>query len=320
MVRVAILGLGRIGHGFGLSADGDPLSHSAAYRIHPNVEIAFCIDPKLWARTRLTNQFPEVAVFESVEDVDVETAVNLVSICSPTECHKSDLEIALKLGAKAILCEKPLAPTIADARAMVQSCKAANCQLIVNYRRRWAPMFAVLKRLTGPGGKIGTVLGASMRYDGGLMHNGTHYIDLVTGLFGDPDKISLVKSVEGKKADSCDTVLIEWTNGLTVHLISVVGSGAAVAEGEIWGTDGIVRFSRAGRIVTWQTLEPSEWTGFKEWGRSRIACRTGLKGCISAAISEAVHLAQHGGMPTCSGENCLRTMELVYQARGIEMV
>lgn len=318
-ISVAILGLGRIGHGFGKSKDGDPLSHSAAYKLFPEAKVVIAVDPDTSAQANFRRQFPDTPVHSSAQDVDAAMKIDLVSVCSPTEQHPADLALALRWGAKAILCEKPLAPTLAEARSMVQACEVAGCTLIVNYRRRWSPMFKALDGMTRPGGRIGQVLGASLRYDGGLMHNGTHYIDLLNGLFGPADDVSLVQAGEGASLDTSDSVMLTWRDGLSAHLQAVSGTGTVVSEGEIWGTDGIVRFSRAGRFVSWQAPVASEWKGFKEWGRQRIVCRTGLKGCIKNVVGEAISLAQSGGRPTCSGADCLKAMELVCRARGSEI-
>ena len=65
-------------------------------------------------------------------------AVDGVIICSENVKHRALVETAAAAG-KWILCEKPLAPTVEDARAMVQAAKAAGVGLGTAFPCRFVP-------------------------------------------------------------------------------------------------------------------------------------------------------------------------------------
>ncbi len=82
-----------------------------------------------------------------LDDVDV------VDVCAPTHLH---YEFALQAAAarKHIICEKPLARTLAQARAMLQACDDAGVQLLVAHVVRFFPEYARAKQNVAQG-KIG---------------------------------------------------------------------------------------------------------------------------------------------------------------------
>jgi predicted dehydrogenase len=58
-------------------------------------------------------------------------AVEVVAICSPPAEHARHIRESLDAGARAILCEKPLATTAEEARAVVDACRRAGVPLLV---------------------------------------------------------------------------------------------------------------------------------------------------------------------------------------------
>jgi predicted dehydrogenase len=76
--------------------------------------------------------------------------IDLVDICTPNDSH-AEIAIAAARAGKAILCEKPLARTIAEARRMVEAVKQARVanMLCHNYRR--VPAIALAKQMIQAG-------------------------------------------------------------------------------------------------------------------------------------------------------------------------
>ena len=58
-------------------------------------------------------------------------AVEVVAICSPPAEHARQIHESLAAGVRGILCEKPLATTSEDARAVVDACRLAGVPLLV---------------------------------------------------------------------------------------------------------------------------------------------------------------------------------------------
>src|SRR3990170_542458 len=89
--------------------------------------------------------------------------VNTVYVCTPTAEHK---ELVLKAAAagKHVFCEKPLARTLADAREMHESVRAAGVRHQVGLILRHSPIFTVLKDLLSDP-KLGRLMAVLFRDD-----------------------------------------------------------------------------------------------------------------------------------------------------------
>jgi predicted dehydrogenase len=79
--------------------------------------------------------------------------VDVVDICTPTHLH---YEMAMRAAAsgKDIVCEKPLALTVEQAREMVAACRRAGVRLLVGHVVRFFPEYALAKAAVA-GGEIG---------------------------------------------------------------------------------------------------------------------------------------------------------------------
>lgn len=314
-IRAGIVGLGRIGHRFGRSETGEPLCHSEAYADLPGVSLVLGIDSDADARAAFVSRFPQAEVYASLGEVPESMRLDVVSVCSPTPLHAEGVEAALRWQVKVILCEKPLAPDAATAEQIAAACARQDCVLVTNYSRRWTPMLRLLRELVGPGGRLGTPIGASLRYNGGLRHNGTHWIDLLQALFGPIATARRTESVPEDDPDPAESVSFAWDNGFTAHLISVRGTGCSIGEGEIWGDRGLARYQDGGNRVSFQVARPSQWPGFKEFGEPEVLTQAGLSGHLLEAVREAVELVRQGAAPSCTGMDGIRALRVVEKAR-----
>ena len=82
-----------------------------------------------------------------------------VIVTSENARHRPLVEAAAAAGA-AVLCEKPLATTLADALAIQAACDAAGVTLMTAYPTRFSPAFARLRELVVAGG-LGALLAAT---------------------------------------------------------------------------------------------------------------------------------------------------------------
>lgn len=64
-------------------------------------------------------------------DLLADPAVEMVAVCSPPSEHARHILAAVDAGARAVLCEKPLATTREDAQSVVEACRKAGVVLLV---------------------------------------------------------------------------------------------------------------------------------------------------------------------------------------------
>jgi predicted dehydrogenase len=105
----------------------------------------------------------------------------LVSVVIPDHLHTAPVLAAIELGARGILCEKPLATSLDEADQMIAAAASAGVPIGVDYTRRWMPDFVEARRLVrsgaiGPLSQIVIHLGGPRAM---LFRNHTHMIDLL---------------------------------------------------------------------------------------------------------------------------------------------
>jgi predicted dehydrogenase len=81
--------------------------------------------------------------------------IDLIDICTPGDSH-AEIAIAAAAAGKAVLCEKPLANTLAEAEAMLAAVQRAGVVNMVCHNYRRAPAVLLARRLVEDG-RIGTI-------------------------------------------------------------------------------------------------------------------------------------------------------------------
>ncbi|PPA68958.1 Gfo/Idh/MocA family protein [Jeotgalibacillus proteolyticus] len=153
---MAELNIGLIGYKFMGKA------HSQAYR-----NVNFYFEPSLDYRLKVLCGRNEKNVKEASEKYgweEYETDwrkvverddIDLVDIGTPTNTHK-EIAIAAARAGKHVLCEKPLALSLADANEMLREVKKAGVKHMVGFTYRRVPAIALAKRLIDEG-RIGAI-------------------------------------------------------------------------------------------------------------------------------------------------------------------
>ncbi len=123
MIRVGIFGAGFIAE-----------AHAAAYASLPNVQLSVIADPRLKKAQSLAGRYSARAVSQLEElltsDVDV------VSVCTPTSTHAGISTAAMRAG-KHVLCEKPMARSLAEAETMIATARQTGVKFMVGHVTRY---------------------------------------------------------------------------------------------------------------------------------------------------------------------------------------
>ena len=107
-----------------------------------------------WAATYANRN--EIRVTGSVEDVLARDDIDAVYISSTNEHHRRQTELAAAAG-KHVLCEKPLALSVEDGRAMVEACERAGVALGTNHHMPGSGIHRTIRQL-GADGAVGRIL------------------------------------------------------------------------------------------------------------------------------------------------------------------
>ena len=76
--------------------------------------------------------------YENMDAIRDNKSIDAVYVALPNSMHAEYTIRSAKAG-KHVLCEKPMSTTVADAKAMIDACKAANVKLMIAYRCHYEP-------------------------------------------------------------------------------------------------------------------------------------------------------------------------------------
>lgn len=139
MINVGILGCGKIAQ----------VRHIPEYAENPDVKLAAFYNP---SRKRAEEQAEKYGgkVYDTAEELLADKSIDAVSICAANYAH-AELSIKAMEAGKHVLCEKPMATTLADCEAMVECAKRTGKFLMIGHNQRLAKAHVEAKRLIGQG-------------------------------------------------------------------------------------------------------------------------------------------------------------------------
>jgi predicted dehydrogenase len=88
----------------------------------------------------------DVLDYQSFERLADNPRVQVVYIVLPNGMHKEYTLRAAKIG-KHVLCEKPMATSVADCEAMIDACRRAGRKLMIAYRSQYEPMDRMIAKM-----------------------------------------------------------------------------------------------------------------------------------------------------------------------------
>ncbi len=175
--------------------------------------------------------------YERLDDLFADPAVDLVDICLPPSAHAKAAVQALEHG-KHVLCEKPMALTVADCQRMVKAAERAKRQILIGHVLPMFPEYAYARKLISSD-KYGALLGGHFKrvisdplwlkdfYDpqgcgGPLLDLHIHDAHFIRLLFGMPTFLTSQGRMRGDVVEYCNT-MFEFDNPrLTVSATSGV--------------------------------------------------------------------------------------------------
>ncbi|MFJ3044285.1 Gfo/Idh/MocA family protein [Herbaspirillum chlorophenolicum] len=253
---VALIGLGGIGMGYDLKlpAQDHVLSHARALALHPDFEIAGAVDPAPELRETFSHAYGAMACASAAELLQ-HAKVDVCIVASPTTTHLAVIEEILHHATpQLILCEKPLAYGEGEAQRIVDLCRAHGVALFVNYVRRADPgVMEVRERIVR--GDIAAPFKAVVWYSKGLLHNGSHFLDLMTFWFGPVAGWSIVAPGERcGEQDAEPDFRLEFSGGSAIFCAAKEENFSHYTV-EVVAANGRLRYEQAGTIQ-WQAAGP----------------------------------------------------------------
>jgi predicted dehydrogenase len=220
------LGIGIIGYGFMGKTHANAYK-KVSYLCWPPVAItrlvAVCGKPELGNETKeAAYRFGYEGYYIDYKLMAEDPRINLIDNCAPDDLHYGPVMAAIKAG-KNIICEKPLAMSVKDAKEMYISAKNAKIKHMVGHNYRFIPAVRLAKDLIDKGyfGRIYEFRGKYLQSYGSnpkeLIENvwyasgtksginlgiGSHIIDMSRFLMGEIKTISAIQKTFNRTMDN----------------------------------------------------------------------------------------------------------------------
>jgi D-apiose dehydrogenase len=177
------------------------------------------------------DQFEIAARYTDAAQMLANEKLDFVDIATTAPSHRMLAEMAAGLGL-AVICQKPLAPRLDDAKAIVDACSKADVPLMVHENFRWQSPIQKVKRVLETG-TIGEVFWGRVSFRSSydvfsgqpylaegerfiVEDLGIHALDIARFLFGDANAVSaVIKRVNPKiKGEDVATILLDHGDGV----------------------------------------------------------------------------------------------------------
>lgn len=273
------IGIGIVGGGYMGKAHAVAMSSVGAVfntRLRPTLISVAASTPESAARYRDAYGFKRAAQDwqELVADKDVEAVV----IASPQDSHREIAEAAFALG-KPVFCEKPLADSLENARAMVEAAASADVANMIGFNYIRTPASQFVRKLLAEGaiGRVTWFRGEHTEdfYADPNEPRGWRGIGMANGNMGDlaPHPINAAMALMGPitsvmadietvhkerpggtvSNDDHAQIMCRFESGVMGHIYSSrVATGRKMGYAyEIHGTDGTIRFDQEDQNAIW---------------------------------------------------------------------
>ena len=324
LYRAAVIGLGRMGSTFDdeVEMGGSvflPYCHAPSYHAAPNVHLVAGADTNDEQRNLFGDRWgiQKGHLYDDYREMLEKEKLDLLSICTTARIRGQIVQDAAKTGIKAIWAEKPIALSLAEADAMVETCSKHQVVLAINCARRWHPFFSKAKTMIEENelGKIVQVTGYGQC---GLSHNGSHLLDLVRFMYG--GRVDWVYGeMESDQAAQSEQDLmgngyLAFDNGVRAY-IRGMNCGMANWEIDVIGTEGRFRSFANGQDVELTKLHPGGLLGRGLPARIPFPWPAHYPGMGLTILSDLISSIENGHPPKCSGIDGLEALEVAVALR-----
>jgi predicted dehydrogenase len=288
-------------------------------------------------------------VYDSFEELCDDPEIEVIDLAFPPHLQLDLVEKAVVYG-KHLLCQKPLAMNLVEAKKIVKLADEAGIKLGVNQNMRYDPAMRSLKTLITKG-YLGNPLVATFHlYSPGhwqtflkdynrllILNLSVHHLDCFRFLFGDPVRIfasatgynisglhaAAAKTYDQEqlkelkfKGEIVATYIVEWKNGLRAVAIDD-GFSWADDQNLDWRVEGTKGVAKG--IIGWPRGGNSTLHFYSKglgdtWYNPALSDRKWFPDAFEGTMNQLLKAIEEDTDPEISGHDNLRTMALIEAA------
>ncbi len=193
MYSLTIIGGGAISCGYDSPKDKNILTHIHGALKHHKIKLNNIVEIDKKQQQNIRDKWGDnLKIYSNLEDSLENTKSDIIIVATPTNTHLKIIKDIFNIyEPKLIICEKPTVSSLDEFNKLIQIFDNKSTKIITNFIRRFDPIYNELKKF------IKNDTNETYHFYGtftkGLMHNGSHLIDLISMLIG---KINSVEAIE----------------------------------------------------------------------------------------------------------------------------
>jgi predicted dehydrogenase len=235
MLRAGVIGTGQWAR----------VAHLPAYQSLPGVEVVALAGIDQAEAKAAAADFGVQKIYDSGQAMIANEPLDLVSIVTPDDCHVTDARVAIAAGLN-VLCEKPLASNVRDARLVAEQAAASQMKTKMGFSLRFSPAVMQLRDMVRDG-RIGELqhvqafqqngqfldpdkpfhwkMDGTRTGGGAMVEYGVHTLDLLRWIIEDVTRVAATSrtlvpartlpegGIRDVEVDDSTAVLLEFAQG-----------------------------------------------------------------------------------------------------------
>jgi UDP-N-acetylglucosamine 3-dehydrogenase len=316
MQNVLLIGAGTMG-----------IVHAEAYSEMDNAQLVGIVDSNKDKVYELAEKVGTSAFYTFDDAMEKLENIDVIDICLPTYFHKKYVKLAADAG-KHVICEKPLARDLEEAREMITYCREKNVKLFVGHVVRFFPEYQKAKALleagaigkpavvrTSRGGSFPTGWSdwyADYQKSGGLVLDLLiHDFDYLRWCFGE------VVRVYAKRISNCEDLRLDYAlvtlrfeNGVIAHVEGTWAHEGFASKFEFSGTKGIIDYDSTKAVPITSLVR----TKYKRSVGVAVPESPLKKNPYFLELEHFLSCIETGDIPLVTSEDAYKAMEIAFAA------
>lgn len=309
--RVGIIGCGRPRQTEGATGFGMAHAHWRGWEATGRCRLAAVADIRRENAEAFTAERGNPEVYTDYREMLAKEKPDFVSIATWPHLHAEMVIAAAEAGARAVHCEKPMAPTWGEARAMARACSESGTQLTFNHQRRFLEPFQAARRLLREGavGDLRRIEGAC----GDMIDWGTHWLDMFF-FYNEEQPAGWVigqidcrrdRKIFGLPVEDQAVCHFKFRNGVRALLLTGHEADIGCAN-RLIGSEGVIEVHNSAPWVRLRARGDADWR--------ILDLQEGIHGevGITRGIADLVDALESGREPELAARRALQATEVIF--------
>lgn len=307
--NVLVIGAGNIGAFFDSPESDNVLSHAHAFTKHEGFNLVGFVDKDMDKAGKAASVWG-VKAFGNINDAFEKENIDVVVVAVPDDLHYLVLKELSGYPVKVIFAEKPITKSVFEAEEILRTFRGRDIGIAVNYTRRFVPEFEKIRDNIQKG-SFGEYLTGTGYYGKGLLHNGSHLLDLLMFFIGDIKEIMPVSSLEDFYADDKSiAAVLTFDNGNNFFLQHVDCRNFTMFEMDMLFEKKRIRIYDLGfKVEEYDVLESSVFGGYRNIIKTDDYGTSLEKAMYNAAGNIYRNLSEGQGLK-CTAEDGYRALKV----------